>query len=195
MVKLIGNGTLYLCSFYFHNVSDEESIINFETSVQKACSIRNASIIIDCDFNFPGWDWTCNTLKPGSAYPNLHIRFSDILANNSLTQLALEPTRKANILDLLLTNQLDQVIPVDILPDISDHDIVFAEMDFRPEKHIQKPRLIYRKANWGEIKEDMKALIESITSIYSSNTTDVNTMWEHFKDTLHTQSYPKPLIS
>ena len=74
------------------------------------------------------------------------------------------------------------------MPGISDHDIVFAEMDIRPEKHIQKPRLIppYKKANWGEIKEDMKALNESITSLYSSDTTDVNTMWEHFKDTLQT---------
>ena len=61
-------------------------------------------------------------------------------------------------------------------------------MDFRPEKHIQKPRLIplYKKANWGAIKEDMKALNESITSLYSSDTTDVNTMWKHFKDTLQT---------
>ena len=32
----------------------------------------------------------------------------------------------------------------------------------------------------------MNALNESITSLYSSDTTDVNTMWEHFKDTLHT---------
>ena len=88
----------------------------------------------------------------------------------------------------MLTNQPDQVLRVDILPDISDHDIVFAEMDSRPEKHIQKPRLIYmyKKTNWGEIKEDMKALNESIASLYSSNTTYVNTMWQHFKDTLYT---------
>ena len=187
-VKLIGNGTLCLCSHYRHNVSDKESTTNFMTSVQRACSIRNASVLIGGDFNFPGWDWTCNALKPESAYPNLHIRFSDILANNSLTQLVHEPTRKANTLDLLLTNQPDQVLRVNILPGISDHGIVFAEMDFRPEKHIQKPQLIplYKKANWGEIKEDMKALKESITSLYSSDTTDVNTIWEHFKDTLQT---------
>ena len=150
----------------------------------RACSIRNAPIIIGGDFNFPGWDWTCNTLKPRSPYPDLHNRFYDFLADNALTQLVLEPTRKANTLDLLLTNQPDQVLRVDILPGISDHDIVFAEMDFRPDKHVQKPRLIplYKKANWGQIKEDMKSLNETL---YSSDTTDVNTMWEHFKDTLH----------
>ena len=183
-VKLIGNGTLYLCSYYRHYVSDEESVTNFELSVLRACSIRNASIIIGGDFNFPGWDWTCNTLKPRSPYPDLHNRFYDILADNALTQLVLEPTRKANTLDLLLTNQPDQVLRVDILPGISDHDIVFAEMDFRPDKHVQKPRLIplYKKANWGQIKEDMKSLNETL---YFSDTTDVNTLWEHFKDNLH----------
>ena len=123
-------------------------------------------------------------MKSRSPYPDLHNRFYDILADNALTQLVLEPTRKANTLDLLLTNQPDQVLRVDILPCISDHDIVFAEMDFRPDKHVQKPRLIplYKKANWGQIKEYMKSL--NVT-LYSSDTTDVNTMWEHFKDTLH----------
>lgn len=172
-IKLIGNGTLYVCSYYRNHVSDEESIISFETSAQRACSIRNASIIIGGDFNFPGWDWTANALKPGSAYPSLHNRFSEILANNSLTQLVQEPTRKANILDLLLTNRPDQVLRVDILPGISDHDIVFAEMDFRPEKHMQKPRLIplYKKANWEMIKEDMKSLNENMKTFYNSETT------------------------
>ena len=124
-------------------------LANFELSVHRACSIRNASIIIGGAFNFPGWDWTCNALKQRSAYPDLHIRFYDILADNSLTQLVLEPTRKASTLVLLLTNQPDLVQRADILPGIADHDIVFVEMDFRPDKCIQKPRLIplYKKAN------------------------------------------------
>lgn len=62
-----------------------------------------------------------------------------------------EPSRKAKIpLDLILTNRPDQVLRVDVLPAISDHDIVFTEMDFRPGK---KPRLIpLNKKQMGEDK-------------------------------------------
>ena len=100
----------------------------------------------------------------------------------------LEPTWKTNILDLLLTNRPDQVLRVHILPGISDHDIVFVEMDFRPEKHIQKPRQIplYKKANWEKIKEDMKILNKNMESLYNPDTTDVNAMCENFRDILQT---------
>ena len=147
--------------------------------MQKACFIRTASIIIGGNFNFQGWDWTCNALKPGSAFQTILIRLSNISA---------EPTRKATTLDPLLTNRGEQALRVDILPGISDNDIVFAEMDSKPDKHQHTPRLIplYKKANWGKIKGDTKVLNESTASLYSSNTTEVNAMCEHFKDTLHT---------
>ena len=122
---------------------------------------------------------TCNALKPGSAYPTIHIRLSNISA---------EPTRKATTLDPLLTNRDEQALRVDILSGISDKDIVFAEMDSKPDKHQQTPRLIplYKKSNWGKIKGETKVLNESTAFLYSSDTTEVNAMWEHFKDTLHT---------
>ena len=99
-----------------------------------------------------------------------------------------EPTRKANILDLVLTNKPDQVLRVEVIPGISDHDIVFTEMNFRPDKHRQKPRLIplYKKASWEKIKEDMQPLNDDMKSIYT--TVGVNAMWEKFRDTLLTSA-------
>ena len=97
-MNLKGNGNIYICANYRRNVTDEESIRNFETSVTRASAINNAILIIGGDMNFPGWNWKENTLKPNSTAPNLHTDFMDVLNNNALTQLVEEPTRQQNTL-------------------------------------------------------------------------------------------------
>ena len=76
-MNLKGNGNIYICAYYRRNVTDEESIRNFETSVTRASAINNAILIIGGDMNFPGWNWKENTLKPNSTAPNLHTDFMD----------------------------------------------------------------------------------------------------------------------
>ena len=97
-----------------------------------------------------------------------------------------EPTRKDNVLDLILTNRPNKVLRVDVLPGVSDHDIVFTELAMRPVKQKKKPRQIpiYRKAEWEPRKEDMKSLHKYMEAMYNSKTTGVNEMWEKFRDTL-----------
>ena len=112
-MNLKGNGNIYICTYYRRNVTDEESIRNFETSVTRASAINNATLIIGGDMNFPGWNWKENTLKPNSTAPNLHTDFMDVLNNNALTQLVEEPTRQQNTLDLILTNHPGKVIRTD----------------------------------------------------------------------------------
>ena len=78
------------------------------------------------------------------------------------------------------------MLRVDVLPGVSDHDIVFTELDVRPVKHKQKPRQvpIYRKAEWEPMKEDMRSLYGDMKSMFDSETTRLNEMWESFRDTL-----------
>ena len=189
-IKLIGNGNVYVCSYYRHNVSDEESIEELDKSLTRVSAIRNATTLIGGDFNFPGWDWKNKRLKPKSAYPSLHTKFSEILDDVCMVQIVEEPTRKNNTLDLLITNQPDKILRVDVLPGVSDHDIVFAEFDLRPIKYSQKPRQIplYKRANWDLIRSDMASLKDSITIMHDSDAVNVNDMWTTFRDTLQTSA-------
>ena len=165
-------------------------------------SIHNASLIIGGDFNFPGWDWKSKSIKPRATHKVLHQRFSDIIDDSGLVQVVEEPTRKDNTLDLFLTNRPNKVLRVDVLPGVSDHDMVFLELDMRPVKQKQKSRKvpIYRKAEWDLMKEDMKSLHTDLEAMYDSDSIRVNDMWEKFRDTLqqsiddhfrHRQSKPK----
>ena len=54
-------------------------------------------------------------------------------------QIVEEPKRKYNALDLILTNRPNKVLRFDVLPGVSDHDIVLTEQDMRPVKQKQKP--------------------------------------------------------
>ena len=114
----------------------------------RASAINNASLVIGGDFKFSGWDRKAKCIKAGAKYTGLNYRFSEIINDNGLVQIVEEPTRKDNTLDLFLTNRPSKVLRVDVLPGVSDHDIVFTELDMRPVLQRQKPRQvpIYRKA-------------------------------------------------
>ena len=90
----------------------------------------------------------------------LHHRFSEIIDETGLVQIVEEPTRKDHTLDLFLTNRPNKMLRVDVLPGVSDHGMVFTELGMRPVKQKQKPRRvpIYRKAEWGPMKEDIRSL-------------------------------------
>ncbi|MCS5551353.1 MAG: hypothetical protein NZ811_07535, partial [Gammaproteobacteria bacterium] len=49
-----------------------------------------------------------------------------------------EPTRGENTLDLIITNNPSRFTRVETIPGISDHEIVFSELDIRVKKKITK---------------------------------------------------------
>jgi hypothetical protein len=62
--------------------------------------------------------------------------------DTGLVQLIEQPTRQDNTLDLMITNLPSQIPRTEIIPSISDHDIVFVELNITPTKLKQKQRNI-----------------------------------------------------
>ena len=185
-INLKGTGNIYIGAYYRRNISDEESLKQLEASLSRACGIENATVIVGGDMNLPGWDWKTNTLKPNSQYVGLHNFFMDIINNNALTQIVQEPTRLENTLDLILTNRPGKAITTETIPGISDHDIVYTELDFRPVRYHQKPRQIplYNKANWEGMKTDILGIFDQIQQMYNDPNCTTNAMWTLFKQTI-----------
>jgi hypothetical protein len=129
--------------------------------------------------NLPGWDWKTKQLKQGTSHPNLHQRFKDTVDPHHLIQIVEENTRKDNTLDLILTNAPSIIQSVDILPGISDHDIVFAEFGLHITKLKQQERSIpvCKQANWDQLRHDVSRLLEPLTELFQDNTATVNDMW------------------
>ena len=110
-------------------------------------------------------DWKQKTLKPKTRYPNLHLKFGEVLDDNGLTQIVEEPTRLDNTLDLIMTNRPNQINRTHVLPGISDHDAVFTELDIKPSRKKQVPRKVplYKKAGWPGLRQHVKLLSKTIT--------------------------------
>ena len=95
------------------------------------------------------------------------------------------PTRENNILDLLLTTIPDQVHRTNVVPGISDHSAISAELSLRAATSKKKPRkvLIYGKI---KDKEGMAAKINEFVANITTNWQDrsVDQNWTQFKDGL-----------
>ena len=184
-LELVGHKAIYLCSYYNPRTSNEESINQLGKSLERAASIKYAFLVIAGDFNLPGWDWKGNTLKSNTQYPSIHHKFTEILDDNELTQIVEEPTRGTNILDLIATNHPSSFRRTEIIPGVSDHDIVYTKIDIVPTRQQQKPRQIplYSKAKWDNVISDVKAIYNEIMNMKNIGES-VNSMWTYFQNNL-----------
>jgi hypothetical protein len=89
-------------------------------------SNTNLSICIAGDFNLPLMDWT-NNCSPNN---NVYIEFLSYFTSNSLVQLVNFPTREDNILDVILSDNPQQICNIRSCAPIgsSDHLSVLYEL-------------------------------------------------------------------
>ena len=113
----------------------------------------------------------------------------DILNDHNLCQIAKEPTRGSNILNLFLTNNPSLIIKQSNLPALgdSDHDITLVETSLRltiNKKPLSaKPQ--YNKTNWEVFRAHMEDFKESFLDLDFENMT-VDELWLTFKNEVKT---------
>ena len=109
----------------------------------------------------------------------------NIAHDRNLHQVVSNPTREDNILDLFFTNVPTLVQNVNILPGISDHNIVFVKV-LTSSQRINQPRrkiYLYKKGNFEQIYKDLTNYAKSATdNVYDIST--VNDLWLGFKQAL-----------
>jgi hypothetical protein len=96
-----------------------------------------------------------------------------------------EPTRGTNILDLITTNYPESFRRTEVMPGLSDHDIVYTEVNRIPAKLKQKPRkiLLYKQAKWENVKTDLKNTHATAKRLYDEDAS-ANEIWNHFTSAL-----------
>ena len=143
-------------------------------------------LIVGGDFNFPGWNWKDKVLKPDTSNPSIHYKFADTLDDHGLIQMVEEPTRGPNTLDLILTNNPSRFPRTVVIPGLSDHDVMFAEVDLQAAANKQKPRHIplYRKANWDIMRLERGETYNKIKDLAVLGR-DAEELWTVFKTDLN----------
>ena len=117
---------------------------------------------------------------------------ADILADNFLTQVVLQPTRENNILDLVLTNNIDLVADVEVGEPISEHNIISIRVNVNPYRNQSSKKGFYHfdKADWSDFNE----LFNNIPWDCAFISNDINDVWNSWVDLYNTavdQCIPK----
>jgi len=147
------------------------------------------TIVIAGDFNLPSINWSDNgaTVLPlptnGRELNSLCLELMD---DSSLEQLVYQPTRQGNILDIVLTTDPDMISDIDIVPGISDHEVICFDINLQsslPSDKIPHFVYLYHKRDLDSVKQDMNAFHNTfISSNPECNSVDAN--WNSFKEAL-----------
>ena len=176
--------SLFFASFYRPNVNDLNSLNELDASLFKlGDKINTNNVILAGDFNAPNINWNDLNIPNG---PTMSERLLDVACEHGFTQLVQEPTRKQgeteNILDLVLTNNDKIISNVQILPGISDHDMVFFYVNLACSKKRRIKCKIYmrKKADTTRIQEELQDLVNTFNErmIHES----VEAKWNMFQE-------------
>ena len=150
--------------------------------------LTGAHTWIGGDFNLGDIDWTTESVKQYANKPGTCHELLRISKDNFLDQVVFEPTRitedTSNILDLFFTSNQSLVNRVDVIPGISDHEVVYVESSLRPSRAATPPRKVfcYNKADFDSLKMELKRVKEEFVSLEPTSTTQA--LWNKFRSTV-----------
>ena len=108
------------------------------------------------------------------------------MSDFNLSQMVSEPTRQSNILDLFLITNHTLMNSFNVIPGLSDHNIVKSLVDTKPASANKAPRKVhlYRKADWVSLRAYMIELCNSCVLSYEGKS--VEYLWFEFNEALNT---------
>ena len=176
-IDLTGAKSLYIGAFYRPPDSDVTTLENLDQSLHRLTHRTNGNIWLGGDFNAPHINWPLLEVTPlAGTKRQIYQRLIDISLHHNIEQVIDKPTRGDNILDLFLTNNKSALQHFETLPPIgkADHDIVYIEINARPNRQNTPHRKVFivRNANWDGIKSKLSTLLNDMQS--STEQTSVN---------------------
>ena len=184
--------TIGVC--YKSQVANEEELKELYEAINVA---SKGSVLIMGDFNFPSINWV--TLECDS----VGEEFRDIIYDNFLVQHVKYPTRENNILDLVLTSDINMIDHLEIREhlDNSDHNIItwklICNIKIQDNKELCRQ---YHRANY----DDMRNWLNDVDWNNEFENLDVDEVWTRFCSIMNlavekfvplehkkTQKYPK----
>ncbi|WAR01728.1 LOW QUALITY PROTEIN: hypothetical protein MAR_008286, partial [Mya arenaria] len=132
-------------------------------------------------------DWNTMSPSPDRKHPTYYRKILETINDFNLTQMVNLSTRENNILDLFLTTNPTLV---NILPGISDHNIVEVKVHTSTKICYQKPLKIplYKKANWERFKQSMDTYHQEMLKEGKYSTLSIEDLWVNSSSTLNNLS-------
>ena len=181
-IKTEGNKDLHIGCFYMPQ-RDKDHLTKLDQSLSRITANKN--ILLAGDFNCPNINWGAGAVNPSSPDYITQEKLLKLTQNHGLEQVHLSPTREDNLLDLVFTNNPSLTKASISVPGISDHDIVVTDFLTKPRysKTQRRKCFLYSKANWADLKRNLKTLSDEIEKDYNDGAC-TRDLWDKFHTTL-----------
>ena len=135
-------------------------------------STPGAAVWIGGDVNLPDIDWSNNSIVSHQYPIALNESFLQMLDIAGLEQIVDFPTRGDNTLDVILTNRPSLTNRCEGAPGLSDHDIVFTDIEVKAQrrKPVQHKILLWKRADFDAIRCRVKKWSDQYTTKHSTST-------------------------
>lgn len=194
-LQMVNIKPVYIGVFYRQPKLGAEPLRRLQESLSKIDRSKNPTIWLGGDFNVPDVDWSIPTRKLPSECiysEELTSTLLDLIGEFSLHQLALEVNhvhqtsvhQVLNVLQLLCVTNPEVFPPIDTSPGISDHFILTADPDLKPNFQKVPRRKVYKfaKANVEGLRHQMKAFAE--TFLQNADNLSVEENWCRFESAI-----------
>ena len=106
----------------------------------------------------------------------------DFTADHSFFQTVQTPTRNKNILDIFLTNRPSTISSCEVIPGISDHEIVSISTTVAVSHNMNQERNIFlwHKANFDSINDYISDFASTFLDSHDHNDS-IDTLWDEYK--------------
>ena len=148
--------------------------------------LQKKSVILAGDFNAPDINWS--NVDSSTYLTSPSERLIEMIDKHDLQVLVESPTRRQdhmqNTLDLVFTNNAGIVSGIEVVPGISDHDMVWfaVKISCRKKKNVKRKVYTKRKASCSRIKEMLNEFADSFMA--NSKELSVDKMWDTFEHTI-----------
>ena len=166
-----------------------KNMIKFlQTYIDRESESQHMNILVLGDFNLPILRWIDEPVPP--QYKYLNVESADTLMSfinqNFLSQYVEKPTRKRNILDLVLSNQANLVKHIDVVDmdeDFTDHRLVVVKSNFglKPSETKKPPSIPHTFRNLNLFKADFDQINNHIG----------NTNWDELSEICPSADFPE----
>lgn len=176
----VSNNFSFVAGTFYRPPAANSSILQLLGDIVSQASDR--TILLAGDFNLPDLKWRSHSCEVLHASRN-NLEMKNIVDTFGLIQYVLEPTRLKHTLDLLFCNSPNLVSNVDIIPGISDHQVVVAGVTTKIQKitkSIRRKLFFFDKGDYPSISArllDYLPVFECLVEEHS-----VEYLWNTFKN-------------
>ncbi len=168
-----GKQPIVVASLYRQPNNDESQMQELTNAILTLCeSNPGAAIWISGDINLPDIDWQSLSITSHQYKLSINNSFLNLLERSGLEQTIDFPTRGDKTLDVCITNRPSLTNRKYPLPGLSDHHVVFKEVDTQAtrKKPVRREILLWKKSDTDAIRERIKKWSDVFVNTYSTTT-------------------------